>query len=106
MEKTVHLMQRDTGTQNKSEGKHISIVGIIYSPTWRYPRASTLEKAVVGVGGAAIPMKLLVLPCERKVETRGVIRGKGTPPARFESVIVEGVRDVGSVGEGGKTNNV
>lgn len=59
--------------------------------------------AVVGVGGAAIPMKLRVRPCARNVDTRGVIKGNGTPLAMFDSVMVDGVR---RVGEGGNTNNV
>jgi len=72
-----------------------------------YPRASTREKAVVGVGGAPSPINDLVRPCERKVDTRGVeMLGNGTEPFVLEvRVMVEGVRVV-SVGEGGNTKSV
>lgn len=84
-----------------------SVLSSYYSsPT--YPRASTLENAVVGVGGAPRPMNDRVRPpCERKVDTRGVERlGKATGVAILEvSVIVDGVRVV-SVGEGGNTKSV
>lgn len=52
-------------------------------------------------------MKDRVRPCERKVETRGVVRlGNGTGVLTLEvRVMVEGVRVV-SVGEGGKTKRV
>lgn len=74
------------------------------SPT--YPLTSTLENPVVGVGGAAKPMNDRVRPCERKVDTRGVVRlGKGTGPVDDVRVIVEGVRVV-KVGEGGKRKSV
>lgn len=73
-----------------------------------YPRASTLENPVVGTGDTPRPMKVRVRPCERKVETRGVERlGNGTGPLTLDvSVIVEGVRDLNAVGEGGKTKRV
>jgi hypothetical protein len=76
-----------------------------YSPI--YHRASTLEKAVVGVGGAPSPMNDRVRPCDRNVETRGVDRlGNGTEPFMLEvRVMADGVRVV-NVGDGGNTKSV
>lgn len=73
------------------------------------PRASTLENAVVGVGGAPRPIKDLVRPCARNVDTRGVAdEGKGTPTFDVK-VIAEGVL-VGmpeeASGDGGNTKSV
>jgi len=84
--------------------------GLVYKhvyPRPTYPRASTFENAIVGVGGAPKPMKDRVLPLDWKVETRGVDRlGNGTAPGKCDvNVIVEGVRVV-KFGEGGKTNKV
>lgn len=52
-------------------------------------------------------MNDFVLPCERKVDTRGVDRvGNGTAPFRFEvRVMVDGVRVLG-IESGGKTKRV
>lgn len=71
------------------------------------PRASTLEKAVVGVGGAPSPINERVRPCDRNVETRGVDEvGNGTEPFMLEvRVMAEGVRVV-NVGDGGNTKSV
>lgn len=45
------------------------------------PLASTLEKAVVGVGGTLRPINDRVRPSARKLDIRGVlIEGKGTRP--------------------------
>jgi len=84
----------------------LKIYSCLY-PRPTYPRASTFENAIVGVGSTPKPMKDRVLPLDWKVETRGVDRlGNGTAPGKFDvNVIVEGVRVV-KVGEGGKTNNV
>lgn len=71
-----------------------------------HPRTSTREHAVVGVGGALRPMNDFVLPCERKVDTRGVDSdGKGTVAGLEVRVIVDGVR-VERVGDGGNTKSV
>jgi len=71
-----------------------------------HPLASTREHAVVGVGGTPRPINDLVLPCDRKVATLGVVAfGKGTILLKFEvRVIVDGVRVVD--GDGGKTKSV
>jgi len=71
------------------------------------PRASTFEKAVVGVGGAPSPMNERVRPCDRNVDTRGVDElGNGTAAFRLEvKVMADGVRVV-SVGDGGNTKSV
>jgi len=69
------------------------------------PRASTREHAVVATGSAPMPMNDLVLPCVRKVETRGV-RTAGMLALTCEvSVMVDGVR-FARVGEGGNTKSV
>lgn len=68
------------------------------------PSASTLEHAVVGVGGAPITMRLRLRPSFLKVDTRGVDNvGNGTLEKFEVSVIVEGVVTDCS---GGKTNRV
>jgi hypothetical protein len=71
------------------------------------PFASTREHAVVGVGGTPRPMNDLVLPCDRKVDIRGVDAvGNGTALVIFEvRVMVDGVRAVGAE-SGGNTKNV
>ena len=62
---------------------------------------------MVGVGGMPKPMNDFVLPCERKVATRGVADdGNGTGTFKFEvRVIVDGVRVV-NVGDGGNKKRV
>jgi hypothetical protein len=68
------------------------------------PRASTLEHAVVGVGGAPMTMRLRLRPSFRNVDTRGVDNvGNGTLDMFEVSVIVDGVVTDCS---GGKTKRV
>lgn len=51
-------------------------------------------------------MNDLLLPCDRKVEIRGVLKAGKTKDEFDVSVIVEGVCIVARVGEGGKTKRV
>lgn len=83
---------------------------VSYSLPPKYPLASTWETPVVVAIGRLTPMKDLVRPCKRKVDTRGVADngGNGTGIFMFDvSIMVDGVRRPGlSVLEGGKTNRV
>lgn len=83
------------------------VLALPHSSPPKNPRASTLEKAVVGVGGAPSPINERVRPFDRKVDTRGVLRlGNGTRSFMLEvRVIAEGVRVV-NVGDGGNTKSV
>lgn len=68
------------------------------------PTASTLEQAVVGVGGAPIAIKLRLRPSFLNVDTRGVANvGNGTLDMFDVNVIVDGVVTDSS---GGNTNRV
>jgi hypothetical protein len=98
-------MKEYEGTHANKKKRMRHLTELLSSPT--HPRASTREQAVVGVGGTPRPINDFVLPCERKVETRGVTEvGNRTGAFKFDvSIIVEGVR-VESVGDGGKTKRV
>ncbi len=76
----------------------------LLSPT--HPRASTRDEAMVGVTGAPTPMNDLRRPSLLKVETRGVaVVGNGSDEPDI-IVIVDGVREAASVGDGGNTKSV
>ena len=69
-----------------------------------HPRASTREKAVVGVAGAT---KDCVRPRDPLLSKRGVFMlGKAKMFTFGVRIIIEGAALRRAVGEGGKTNNV